>query len=242
MSTNTSGTSLPPEKPAKEDVEQQQDSFAKETGVQHQDNSDIIVDWDGPTDPLNPSNWSAGARWSQIIVVSLLGLVTCVLAHGHHVPLFPCVLMMLTIASRNMGPTICAPGISKVTQDLQIVSPTLSTLSITIYMLGMGIGPMLVSALGEIYGRLPVYHVSNVVFIAFLVGCALSKNVAQFMICRFFAGFAGGTPMALGGGTIADITTVDTRASAMALFGLGFLCGPVRDRLLPLLRLFFAVL
>jgi len=37
-----------------------------------------IVDWDGPNDPANPPNWSGKMRWSHIIVISLLALVTCV--------------------------------------------------------------------------------------------------------------------------------------------------------------------
>jgi len=50
------------------------------------------------------------------------------------------------------------------------------------------------------------------------------------MVFRFISGCAGGTPLALGGGTIADLTSLKQRASAMTLFSLGPLTGPVRTR------------
>ncbi|KAK7981459.1 MFS general substrate transporter [Apiospora saccharicola] len=162
-----------------------------------------VVDWDGPDDLANPQNWDHCKRWLHIGIVSLLALVT------------------------NMTPTMCAPGIDQVAEEFGIESPTVSTLAITLYLLGLGVGPMLISPLSEVYGRLPVYHAANIVFLAFVVGNALSQNVAQFMVFRFISGFAGGTPMALGGGSIADVTSLKTRASAMGLFSLGPLTGPV---------------
>ena len=86
---------------------------------------------------------------------------------------------------------------------------------------------MFMSPLSEMYGRVPVYHTATTIFVAFIIGNALSKTTAQFMVFRFISGCAGGTPMALGGGTIADITNVQQRAVAMALFSMGPLAGPV---------------
>ncbi|TRX87740.1 hypothetical protein FHL15_011365 [Xylaria flabelliformis] len=162
-----------------------------------------IVDWDGLGDPLNPQNWPGRKRWSHIVIVSLLALVT------------------------NMAPTMCAPGIDAIAADLDIKSSVVSTLAITLYVLGLGIGPMLISPLSEVYGRLPVYHACGISFVLLLVGNALVRNAAGFIVLRFLSGFAGGTPMALGGGTIADVTILANRANAISLFSLGPLLGPV---------------
>lgn len=128
-----------------------------------------------------------------------------------------------------MAPTMCVPGTNALSAEFHITSPSVSTLAVTIYVLGMAIGPMVTSPLSEIYGRLYVYHATNVVFLAFLIGCALSQNLAEFMVFRFVSGFMGGTPMALGGGTIADVTRPEGRSTAMALFSLGPLTGPVSE-------------
>ncbi|KAI1158395.1 fluconazole resistance protein 1 [Nemania serpens] len=162
-----------------------------------------VVDWDGPDDPANPHNWPDRKRWSHIAIVSLLALVT------------------------NMAPTMCAPGIATISADLGITSSVVSTLAITLYVLGLGIGPMVISPLSEVYGRLPVCHACDIAFVLLLIGNALVRTAAGFIVLRFLSGFAGGTPMALGGGTIADVTIPANRANAISLFSLGPLLGPV---------------
>ena len=122
---------------------------------------------------------------------------------------------------------MCALGIREIEADLNIASSVASTLAVTLYVLGLAIGPMFISPLSEIFGRVPIYHGANVMFVAFILGNALSRSLAQFLVFRFLSGCAGGTPMTLGGGTIADITTIQKRAVAMALFSLGPLAGPV---------------
>ena len=34
------------------------------------------VYWDGPDDAENPVNWPAAKRWTQIIIISMLGFIT----------------------------------------------------------------------------------------------------------------------------------------------------------------------
>jgi len=126
-----------------------------------------------------------------------------------------------------MATTICAPSIGGVANDLYFPSPAVSTIAVTIYLLGLALSPLFLSSFSEVYGRMPVYHAANLVFIAFLIGNAESHTTAQFMVCRFFSGCAGGIPLALGGGTIADVTPPAKRGLATALFSLGPLAGPV---------------
>ncbi|GAB1313401.1 hypothetical protein MFIFM68171_03611 [Madurella fahalii] len=173
-----------------------------ESNVKHEADG-FIAKWDGPDDIANPVNWPARTRWAHIIMISVLGFIT------------------------NLAPTICAPSVSGLVADLNITSETVSTLAITLYVLGIAVGPMVISPLSEVYGRLPVYHVANLVFVAFVIGNALSTNVAQFVVFRFISGCAGGVPMALGGGSIADLTHVSNRGLAMTFFSLGPLIGPV---------------
>jgi MFS family permease len=126
-----------------------------------------------------------------------------------------------------MGTTVVAPGIEDVVIEFHVSSSTVASLAVTIYLLGLALGPMFFSSLSEVYGRQPMYHAANLVFIAFMVGSTLSKSIAQFMVFRFFAGCAGGLPLAMGGGTIADLTPPAKRGLPTALFSLGPLAGPV---------------
>ena len=52
----------------------------------------------------------------------------------------------------------------------------------------------------------------------------------MFLLFRFICGVGASSPMAIGGGTIADLYEPSERRKAIALFGLGPHLGPVRNR------------
>jgi MFS family permease len=81
--------------------------------------------------------------------------------------------------------------------------------------------------MSEMYGRLPLYHSCNILFIIFNIGCAVSKSLNMLVVFRFFAGCVGSAPLTLGGGTIADLMTAAQRAKAMSAWVLGPTIGPV---------------
>ncbi|KAJ2995922.1 hypothetical protein NUW58_g1138 [Xylaria curta] len=167
------------------------------------DQSDLLVDWSGPDDVENPLNWPKRKSFGHVVIVAILSMIM------------------------NIAATIVAPGASGLIVEFGIRNSTVATLAVTIYLLGFAIGPLFISAFSEMYGRLVVYHTSNLVFVAFVIACALSRNVAEYLVFRFISGFAGSAPLTIGGGTIADVVPVEKRGLAGALFGLGPLLGPV---------------
>lgn len=108
----------------------------------------------------------------------------------------------------------------------------MASFTVTIYMLGFCFGPLFVAPLSEMYGRLKLYHICNVIYISFTIGCALSTNTAMFFVFRFICGCAAAAPMTIGGGTIADVVPPEGRGKAMAIFAIGPLLGPVSDAFL----------
>ncbi len=126
-----------------------------------------------------------------------------------------------------MATTIIAPGIALVVVEFSVNNVSIATLSVSIYLLGFAIGPLTIASLSELYGRLVVTHTCNALFILFVVGCALSKNINQFIIFRFLSGYAGSAPLTLGGGIIADCIPLEKRGLAGAIYGLGPFLGPV---------------
>jgi MFS family permease len=129
--------------------------------------------------------------------------------------------------NRNLAAVMFAPGAQKLAKEFGITKSIIASLTVSIYLLGFVIGPLFVSPLSEVYGRLPVYHIGNVIYLAFTIGCALSKNTAQFLVFRFISGCAASIPNTIGGGTVADIYPANERGKALALFALGPLLGPV---------------
>lgn len=58
-----------------------------------------------------------------------------------------------------------APGVPELLREFESTSSELATFCVSVYVLGFAAGPMLFAPLSEIYGRSPVYHVTNVGFI-----------------------------------------------------------------------------
>lgn len=121
-----------------------------------------------------------------------------------------------------------APGAQELAENFGITAETTITLTVSLYVLGFAIGPLILAPLSELYGRRIIYYICHVFFIGFTFGCAFSTNVGQFLAFRILAGCAASGPMSVGGGSVADLYPVETRAQAMSLFTLGPLIGPVR--------------
>lgn len=162
-----------------------------------------IVWWDGDNDPENPYNWPSWKKFSNCAIISALTFVT------------------------PLASSIFAPGVPHLMQDFGETSQELGAFVVSVYVLGFAFGPMLIAPLSEIYGRLMVYHVCNICFVGFTIGCALAPTFNSLVIFRFLAGTFGSCPMTNGGGSIADMMTQEKRAAAMAAFSLGPLVGPV---------------
>jgi multidrug resistance protein len=120
-----------------------------------------------------------------------------------------------------------APGLSQVMKEFHSTSGPLASFVVSIYILGYAIGPLLMAPLPELYGRLPVYHISNALFIIFTVACAVSNNLGMLLAFRFLDGCVGSTPLVLGGGSISDLITQEKRGGAIAIWAMGPLMGPV---------------
>lgn len=98
---------------------------------------------------------------------------------------------------------------------------------VSVYLLGYCFGPLVIAPLSEMYGRLPLYHICNVLFVIFNVACALAPNLGGLIAFRLLAGLAGSCPLTIGAGSLADVISRERRGAAMSSWALGPLFGPV---------------
>ncbi|KAL8904906.1 MAG: hypothetical protein Q9207_002972 [Kuettlingeria erythrocarpa] len=161
-----------------------------------------IVFWDGPYDPANPQNWSNWRKWTAVMIVSAITFVT------------------------PLASSMFAPAIPQVSSEFKNTSSALSSFAVSVYILGFGIGPLILSPSSELWGRNVVFNVTNVLFIAFTAACALSTSLPMLTAFRFLAGCAGSAALTIGGGTIADVMPPEKRGKAMAIFVMGPVLGP----------------
>lgn len=119
-----------------------------------------------------------------------------------------------------------APAIQQVMDDFESSNDVISSLIVSIYVLGWGLGPLVVAPLSEVHGRLAVYTASNVLYIIFTAACALAPNLASLVVFRLLAGTMGSTPLTIGGGTISDLVPIQQRGLALSLYMFGPILGP----------------
>ena len=124
---------------------------------------------------------------------------------------------------------LCAGSISSGAIEIQKtfgVSAEITTLALSLYVLGFAVGPVLLAPLSEYYGRQPVYLVSWFILFIFQLPVALAPNIGTILVCRFIGGFAGGAPLTNTGGTISDLWKRNESGGPMAVYGLSSTFGP----------------
>ena len=80
---------------------------------------------------------------------------------------------------------ILAAGFQEVSETYGINIHTVS-LTTGLYMMGMGLGGVIVSPTAIQFGKRPVYLVSCVLFIISSVWCAVSPNFPSLIVARIF--------------------------------------------------------
>ncbi|KAH9950927.1 MFS polyamine transporter [Amylocystis lapponica] len=180
-----------------------QDSSDNNITPAQPDDTSLIVDWKGPDDPENPRNWLSSHKWAIAVTVSAYTFISPV------------------------SSSMVAPAAEQVAIEFGITNSTVLALTISIFVLAYAFGPLFLGPMSEIYGRVPVLHVSNIWFLAWNLACAFSQNKGQLIAFRFLAGLGGSAPMAIGGAVLSDMWPPTQRGKAIAIYSLAPLLGPV---------------
>src|SRR5882672_10723382 len=77
------------------------------------------------------------------------------------------------------------------------------------------------------FGRKRILMVAVVGFVIASVLCGLAQSLVQIVAFRLMQGFFGAALVPLGQSVLLDVYTVEERASAMAVFGVSVMVGPV---------------
>lgn len=119
-----------------------------------------------------------------------------------------------------------APALHTIGEDLNIPGQLDQALTLSIFLLAYAVGPLFLGPMSELYGRVPVLQLSNLVFLFFNLGCGLAQTKAQMITFRFMSGLGGSAPLAIGGGVLGDLFTAEQRGRAMSIYSLTPLLGP----------------
>ncbi|KAL6243200.1 hypothetical protein RBB50_009751 [Rhinocladiella similis] len=105
-------------------------------------------------------------------------------------------------------------------------SRELSTAGLSLYTLAMGLGPLLVAPLSEFYGRRLICLWSLVLYLIWLIPCALARNIETELIGRFFSGAASSAFLSVAGGTVGDLFDHSQLQTPMLVYSITAFLGP----------------
>ncbi|KAK3669670.1 hypothetical protein LTR78_010422 [Recurvomyces mirabilis] len=158
-----------------------------------------------PPDPDNPQTWQHTYKLLLVLLLALMAFTvtfTCISL----VPLSPSIIASLDTLSGTPSTTYA------------------SILLITIWELGEAAGPLLIAPLSEVYGRAPVFHAANALFVLSTAAAALSRSTGFLVLMRFITGVSVASNV-LNPAVIGDLFKPEERGRAMSLVMLTPLMG-----------------
>ncbi|TCD70550.1 hypothetical protein EIP91_002896 [Steccherinum ochraceum] len=106
------------------------------------------------------------------------------------------------------------------------VSHEVAILGVSLFVQGLGLGPLLAGPLSELYGRNIVYRASFFFFWVFTFPVAFPPDMATFLVFRWITGFCGAAFLSVAGGSIGDMFANHEVATPMAIFTVSPFVGP----------------
>jgi MFS family permease len=160
----------------------------------------VYVSWGGPSDPINPLNWTQTRR-------------ACVFA-----------IIWINVFTANWASSADSePGM--VIAEQFHVSEEAESLSPTLYAFGIAAGALLAGPISNSLGRRPIYIFSRLWNMIWLLATALAPNFASQCLFRFLAGTGGSVLLAIHGASIADLYNPIERTLAWPTIALSSFLG-----------------
>jgi multidrug resistance protein len=162
----------------------------------------FVVGYEGPNDPMNPKSWSKTKRFAITFSVASIGCV---------------VGLASSIDSSAVREASAEFGVSEVVESM----------ATGLFLIGFGVGALFAGPFSETLGRNPVYIVTLVLYMIFVMAAALSPNIGAQLAFRFIGGCFAATPLVCAGGTISDIWDARERTYAFPIFAVAAFAGPL---------------
>jgi MFS family permease len=119
------------------------------------------------------------------------------------------------------------PGIFAIMYKFH-VSNTLAILTLSLFVFGLALGPMLAAPISETRGRSIIYKVSIPLYMLFILGGSFSNSFTGLLVCRLLAAMAGAPCLAVGAGTVADLYETSNIATPGSLVVMAPFLGPCK--------------
>lgn len=90
-----------------------------------------------------------------------------------------------------------APALDTIAGEFHIKSGIEQYLVMSIFLLAYAVGPFVLAPLSEIYGRVSVLQIANLVYLIFNTVCGFANSKQQMLAFRFLSGLGASAPQAV---------------------------------------------
>ncbi|KAM0820539.1 putative Major facilitator superfamily domain-containing protein [Seiridium cardinale] len=157
-------------------------------------------------DPEDPYNWPTQRKIIIAVLLSFGQLVTLMTA------------------------SMMAAALDQISADLHM-SGSLTQMSFSVYILGLGFGPFIIGPMSEVYGRRHVWIACNIWYILWNSLCPVGWSAALMIVGRLLAGLGAASGVTLTGPVLTDMFRAKDRGKSLAVAGfipyLGPALGPI---------------
>ncbi|RSL95241.1 hypothetical protein CDV31_013972 [Fusarium ambrosium] len=154
-----------------------------------------------PEDPYNPMEFPQWKKWTITFVLAMASLAVA------------------------FASTAYSSGIEDIMKSFD-VSSEVAIIGLSLFVLGLAVGPVFWAPLSEEYGRQYLFITTMTAHVAFNAGAAASRSIETLIILRFFAAVFGAAPYTNSNAVLADIFPASQRGLAMTFFGAAPFLGP----------------
>lgn len=162
----------------------------------------FVVGYESEQDDMNPHNWGYGTRIFATILIACIGFIV------------------------GFASSVDSAALPQAAADFG-VGEVVEILATGIFLVGFGFGALFAGPISETVGRNPVYIVTMVIYMIWIMASALAPNIGAQLVFRFLAGVFGSTPLTCAGGSLSDIWNPIERGYAFPLFANAALMGPI---------------
>ncbi|RYP69018.1 hypothetical protein DL771_006344 [Monosporascus sp. 5C6A] len=152
--------------------------------------------------PRSPQDWPRARRWTATLLLSMFAFL------------------------QPLSETMLAPIEAQIWRDLHITRPYDWLLVNSLILIGVGLSPLLLAPLSEVYGRKPILVAGSTFFVVWNTGCGAARTLGQILALRLLSGFGVSAADAIAGGVISDLWRAHERGKAFAVFMAAPLLGP----------------
>ncbi|TVY44895.1 putative efflux pump [Lachnellula occidentalis] len=172
------------------------------SGAKEERETVFVVGYESEKDDMNPHNWGLGMRIFNTLLIASIGFVV------------------------GFASSIDSAALPQAAEEFG-VSEVVEILATAIFLIGFGFGALFAGPISETVGRNPVYIVTMIIFMIWIMASALAPNIGAQLVFRFLAGVFGSTPLTCAGGSLSDIWNPIERGYAFPLFANAALLGPI---------------